>query len=415
MTTTAPAQPFTVRTFLLGPDCPDTADALAGPLHDGGTADGLLRGTRPCPRGRPGRRTRTGGRRRLLPLPGRLRRGGRRVAQTRRSHRGRAPHPGHPGQPGGGRAGEPRDHVRPPPLHRRLPGRRQSRHPRRPARPSLPDQRARHRRTRRPRGRHTQRAVCWRPVSPSSRFCWRSVRADWTSPASGTCTPRSPCCGTSPRRHRHHHLRRRSRRRPYSRPRSSTGPGTSTAPLRGPESTAAAWEICSACAPASEAESGPAPAHRSHRGGPGGLWSAFGCGLSDHPDGVQNTQHGQNRADEAKRHGVAAFEPLPGPAADLGREGGTEDGHGRTAHSQEQTHDGVHHASSGLGGEVRLSRTSPYRVALPAPTAPSGEQRADNDHGHQEHAYGQVRRPGGPSGPLIRQSDPFVHSGSLPD
>ncbi|WP_328476247.1 hypothetical protein OHS71_02360 [Streptomyces sp. NBC_00377] len=49
MTTTAPAQPFTVRTFLLGPDCPDTADALAGPLHDGGTADGLLRGTRPLP------------------------------------------------------------------------------------------------------------------------------------------------------------------------------------------------------------------------------------------------------------------------------------------------------------------------------------------------------------------------------
>ncbi|SES48497.1 hypothetical protein SAMN04487983_10699 [Streptomyces sp. yr375] len=49
MTTTAPAEPFTVRAFLLGPDCPDTADALAGPLHSAGAANELLRGTRPLP------------------------------------------------------------------------------------------------------------------------------------------------------------------------------------------------------------------------------------------------------------------------------------------------------------------------------------------------------------------------------
>lgn len=47
MTTTAPAEPFTVRAFLLGPECPDTADALAGPLHGGGAVRGLLHGTRP--------------------------------------------------------------------------------------------------------------------------------------------------------------------------------------------------------------------------------------------------------------------------------------------------------------------------------------------------------------------------------
>lgn len=47
MTTTAPAQSFTVRAFLLGPECPDSADALAGPLHGGGATQGLLRGTRP--------------------------------------------------------------------------------------------------------------------------------------------------------------------------------------------------------------------------------------------------------------------------------------------------------------------------------------------------------------------------------
>ncbi|MFI5801082.1 hypothetical protein [Streptomyces sp. NPDC051677] len=47
MTTTAPAEPFTVRAFLLGSECPDTADALAGPLHGGGAASGLFRGTRP--------------------------------------------------------------------------------------------------------------------------------------------------------------------------------------------------------------------------------------------------------------------------------------------------------------------------------------------------------------------------------
>ncbi|MGW0705243.1 hypothetical protein ACWD4G_04600 [Streptomyces sp. NPDC002643] len=42
---TAPAEPYTVRTFLLGPessDSSDPADALAGPLHDGGATRQLL-------------------------------------------------------------------------------------------------------------------------------------------------------------------------------------------------------------------------------------------------------------------------------------------------------------------------------------------------------------------------------------
>ncbi|WLW58088.1 hypothetical protein [Streptomyces sp. YU58] len=43
---TDPAEPFTVRAFLLGPQCPDPADALAGPLHSGGATRGLLGGTR---------------------------------------------------------------------------------------------------------------------------------------------------------------------------------------------------------------------------------------------------------------------------------------------------------------------------------------------------------------------------------
>lgn len=47
MTTTARAEPFTVRAFLLGPECADSADALADPLHGGGATRGLLRSGRP--------------------------------------------------------------------------------------------------------------------------------------------------------------------------------------------------------------------------------------------------------------------------------------------------------------------------------------------------------------------------------
>ncbi|MEU6800128.1 hypothetical protein [Streptomyces neyagawaensis] len=42
MTAPAPAPPFTVRSFLLGPECPDPAGALTDPLHGSGTTRRLL-------------------------------------------------------------------------------------------------------------------------------------------------------------------------------------------------------------------------------------------------------------------------------------------------------------------------------------------------------------------------------------